>query len=106
MAMEQGWGGVPRWGLPSNLARATSLERLDLSGSRHLQLRGAKDVALLRRLPRLRQVGLPLWEDGKKKAAAAVEEVRQGLLGAMRAGPKVSPARKVEVVIVRHAGCE
>lgn len=85
------------WELPPSLAQATSLELLDLSINPWVRLRGAEDAALLRRLPRLRRVVLPVTRqrcpEGERDAAA-VDAIRQGL----REGAGAGPSHGVEVV--------
>lgn len=89
-------GEAPSWVLPGALTAATSLERLDLSRNPYLRLRGAEDAALLRRLPRLQRVQLLPWQRWGEEEAAALEEVRRGLLGGAGAG--AGPSHAVEVV--------
>lgn len=88
--------------LPDTLAAATSLERLDLSQHGWLRLRGAEDAALLRALPCLRRVKLPMWEREGPEAAAAVKEIRQALQGGGGAGVGTGPCHEVEVDISRY----
>lgn len=67
-----------------------------------LHLRDAEDVGLLRRLPRLKRAELLLWEKEGEEAAAAVEEIRQGLQGGGGAGVGAGLCDGVEVAVVRY----
>lgn len=86
------------WCLPAFLATATSLEVLDLGYDQFLQLRGAQDATVLRALPRLRRLVLPLRPVGRKEAAAAVACIRERLQEGAGAGAGPSHAVEVEVV--------
>lgn len=51
---------------------------------------------------RLKRAELLLWEKEGEEAAAAVEEIRQGLQGGGGAGVGAGPCDGVEVAVVRY----
>lgn len=90
--------GALTWHLPAALATAASLELLNLGHDSALRLRGAEHAALLRALPQLRRVLLPI--DAVKgyeaaAAAAAVDSISEGLQEG--SGPGAGPLHAVEV---------
>lgn len=91
--------GAAAWCLPAFLSAATSLQLLDLGRDSSLWVLGAEDAALLRTLPRLRRVLLPVNAGGGEEAAAAV--AREGLRAGAGADAGSLHAVEVEGVVLR-----